>query len=296
MTTSINPINVNKNIWGRRLFLATLIQGILILACGIPGAGSGGVPDVAVTGGIPPNEAVAVARNFVIAYDRDYDQQCKDHEVVYLNLSPQMLQDQRINSADKANGISEKAFLRVERACLSGTTDSYVNNEIDLSLMKKNGNWCVGYLLGLDKKDLFLMAGEVDSDQFRCDRRESQQSSSDNPSESAQEQSTANIGDAWSATDEAGENRTTVFSQDATFNLFIELNNAPENTALKVSWIVTKVEGVDPNVVIHETDYTSGDDVIRFNLMTEDSWLVGSYKVDIYLNGNLDRSLAFTVQ
>ena len=107
---------------------------------------------------------------------------------------------------------------------------------------------------------------------------------------------TANIGDAWLSSDEAGDNRTTTFPQDATFNLFVELKNAPDDTQLKVSWIAVNAEGTDPNFVIYETDYTSSDDTIRFYLENDDLWPVGSYKVDIYLNGTLDRSLPFEVQ
>ncbi len=108
--------------------------------------------------------------------------------------------------------------------------------------------------------------------------------------------STANLGDIWLASDEAGQNRTTVFAQDATFNLFVELNNAPDDTNLKASWIAVNVDGSDPNSVIYETDYTSGDDVIRFYLTNDAPWGTGSYKVDIYVNGNLEKSLGFSVQ
>src|SRR3990172_6123803 len=108
--------------------------------------------------------------------------------------------------------------------------------------------------------------------------------------------STANIGDVWLASDEAGDNRTTVFSQDATFNLFVELKNAPDDTVLKASWIAVDAEGSDPNSVIYETEYTSSDDVIRFYLTNEDLWPVGSYKVDVYLNGSLNKTVTFTVQ
>ena len=107
---------------------------------------------------------------------------------------------------------------------------------------------------------------------------------------------TANIGDAWLSTDEAGDNRTTTFSQDATFNLFVDLKNAPDDTQLKASWIAVNAEGMDPNSVVYETEYASGDDTIRFYLDNDNLWPVGSYKADIYLNGTLDRSLSFVVQ
>ena len=107
---------------------------------------------------------------------------------------------------------------------------------------------------------------------------------------------TANIGDAWLATDEEGINRTTVFTQSDTFNMFLELKNAPDDTKVKASWIAVSAEGLDPNYVIYESEYTSSDDTIRFFLTNDQLWPVGSYKVDVYLNGTLDRSLAFEVQ
>jgi hypothetical protein len=108
--------------------------------------------------------------------------------------------------------------------------------------------------------------------------------------------STANISDAWMSPDEAGDNRTTVFAQGDTFNLHLVLKNAPDDTQLKVVWTAVSIEGTDPNTVINETEYTSGDDTIRFYLTNDGPWPIGTYKVDIYLNGTLDRSLNFEVQ
>ena len=108
--------------------------------------------------------------------------------------------------------------------------------------------------------------------------------------------STANIGDAWLSTDVEGNNRTTTFSQSDVMNLFIDLKNAPDDTELKVTWIAVNADGVDPNFVINESSYTSGDDTIHFDLSNDNLWPVGSYKADIYLNGELDRTLTFEVQ
>jgi hypothetical protein len=108
--------------------------------------------------------------------------------------------------------------------------------------------------------------------------------------------STANIGDTWLATDEAGDNRTTVFTSTDTFNLFVTLNNAPDDTVLKANWLAVNAEGFDSNQAIYETEYTSSDDVIRFYLTNDNLWGVGDYKVDIYLNGNLNKTLTFSVQ
>jgi hypothetical protein len=108
--------------------------------------------------------------------------------------------------------------------------------------------------------------------------------------------STANIGDAWLSTDAEGSNRTTTFSQSDVMNLFIELNNAPDDTELKVAWIAVSADGLDPNYLINESNYTSGDDTVHFDLTNDMLWPVGSYKADVYLNGTLDRSLTFEVQ
>jgi hypothetical protein len=108
--------------------------------------------------------------------------------------------------------------------------------------------------------------------------------------------SSANIGDAWLANDAEGNNHTTTFAQSDVMNLFIELKNAPDDTELKVTWIAVQAEGVDPNFVINESSYTSGDDTVHFDLSNDNLWPVGSYKADIYLNGTLDRSLAFEIQ
>lgn len=108
--------------------------------------------------------------------------------------------------------------------------------------------------------------------------------------------STANIGDAWMSTDEAGGSRTTVFSQEAVFYAQVDLKNAPDDTKLKAVWTAVSAEGVDPNFMIDEVEFTSGDGLVHFTLENDSLWPVGQYKVDIYLNDSLDKTLTFDVQ
>ncbi|MEW6181185.1 MAG: hypothetical protein AB1522_14815 [Chloroflexota bacterium] len=108
--------------------------------------------------------------------------------------------------------------------------------------------------------------------------------------------STASIGDAWLSDSEEGSNRVTTFAQDAVFYAFADLKNAPEDTTLKAVWIAVEVEGVEPNFVINETEFTSGSNIITFNLSNENLWPVGKYRVEIYLNGKLDKTLDFEVR
>ena len=108
--------------------------------------------------------------------------------------------------------------------------------------------------------------------------------------------STANIPDAWLSTDEAGSNRTTVFSQDAVFYAQVQLKNAPDDTTLKAVWTAVNADGVDPNYLIMETEYTGGDELVHFTLSNDNFWPTGDYKVEIYLNDKLDKTLTFTVE
>ena len=109
--------------------------------------------------------------------------------------------------------------------------------------------------------------------------------------------STANIDSAWMATDEEGNNPTTVFSQEAIFYAMVDLKNAPDDTVVKAIWTVVDAEDTESNLVINETEITSGDALIHFQLENTDYlWPLGQYKVDIYLNDTLDTTLTFEVQ
>ena len=108
--------------------------------------------------------------------------------------------------------------------------------------------------------------------------------------------STANIQRAWLSSDSSGAPETTEFSQDETFYCLVELANAPDDTTLKAVWTAISAEGTDPNFLIDESELTSGDGTITFNLTNDQLWPIGTYKVDLYLNGELDRALTFEVR
>ena len=108
--------------------------------------------------------------------------------------------------------------------------------------------------------------------------------------------STANIQRAWLSPDSSGAPETTQFSQDETFYCLVELANAPDETTLKAVWTAISAEGTDPNLLIDESELTTGDGTITFNLTNDQLWPVGTYKVDLYLNGELDRALTFEVR
>jgi hypothetical protein len=109
--------------------------------------------------------------------------------------------------------------------------------------------------------------------------------------------STANIESATLAKDEAGTQPTTVFAPPETFYLVVELANAPDDTTVRTVWYAVDVGDVaPPNTLIDEAELTTGSNSLFFNLAPESLWAVGQYKVELYLNDELDQTLTFEVQ
>lgn len=99
------------------------------------------------------------------------------------------------------------------------------------------------------------------------------------------------------AADVDGLAPTTVFGPSDVFFAIVHLSNAPNDTELNAIWTAVNVEGEAPNTAIDEVAFTSGSAIITFDLANTDQlWPNGSYKVDIYLNGKLERTLTFQVQ
>jgi hypothetical protein len=109
--------------------------------------------------------------------------------------------------------------------------------------------------------------------------------------------STANISDAQMTADADGNEPTTVFAQDDTFYAVVQVGNAPDDTTVKAVWVAVDADGVDPDLVIGEKELQGGGTLTYSLSNTQDTlWPVGAYKVDIYLNNELDRSLEFEVE
>ncbi len=109
--------------------------------------------------------------------------------------------------------------------------------------------------------------------------------------------STANIRSAKLSANESGSPETTVFSpDDLTVYCIVKLANAPSDTQVKAVWTAVDVEGVDANTLIDEASLTTGDGDLTFDLTNKGPWPVGKYKVDLYLNGTLDRTLEYQVR
>ncbi len=108
--------------------------------------------------------------------------------------------------------------------------------------------------------------------------------------------STANIGDAWMATDESGQVRVTSYGQSDVFYAIVDLRNAPDGTSVKTVWTAVRVEGFPANQVIDEAALSARSGLLYFTLTPDSLWPTGEYKVDIYLNDKLDKTLRFEVR
>jgi hypothetical protein len=93
-------------------------------------------------------------------------------------------------------------------------------------------------------------------------------------------------------------NPTTTFKPQATFHAVVAIENAPKDTQLKVAWYAVDVgEAASPNTEIDSYELSAdGTRNIDFTLKPKTQWPVGKYRVEIYLNGNLDRTVEFSVK
>ena len=109
---------------------------------------------------------------------------------------------------------------------------------------------------------------------------------------------TANITNAHMARDIDDLDQTNVFSpSDSAFYCFFDLNNAPDSTVVKGVWTLVSAEGYEANSEIDSAEVTGSDDTYYFSLdRSADEWPVGTYKIDLYIDGSLVETLEFEVQ
>lgn len=107
--------------------------------------------------------------------------------------------------------------------------------------------------------------------------------------------STANIKDANLARDNNGTQPTSSFSPNDTFYCNVDLENAPDGTTVKAVWTAVNVQGQPANTPLDQTELKSGSGTVHFKLTNSNPWPAGKYKVDLYMNNKLDRSIDFQV-
>ena len=102
----------------------------------------------------------------------------------------------------------------------------------------------------------------------------------------------------YMATDEAGTNRTNVFSSTDDFYVFFDVSAIEPGTNFQSRWYALNIEGEDPNVPFQTIDYNYEEGIgnIYFQLTNDQGWPVGNYKVEVYMNGTEVGEQEFSVQ
>jgi hypothetical protein len=84
---------------------------------------------------------------------------------------------------------------------------------------------------------------------------------------------------------------------DRTIHCVVRLNEAKAGTQMKFAWWIVDAEGAK-NEKIKEIDYKTRalENVVHGHLTLPQDWPSGKYKVQVYVNGDLDKTVMYTVQ
>ncbi len=107
--------------------------------------------------------------------------------------------------------------------------------------------------------------------------------------------STASVSEVYMSNDAEGNGSTTSFAQDEIFYCFVSLANAPDDTTLKAVWKVVDIEGEEAGMVLQELELVAGSGKHQFSLSNQNLWPNGVYGVDIYMNGEFQKTVEFRV-
>jgi hypothetical protein len=92
--------------------------------------------------------------------------------------------------------------------------------------------------------------------------------------------------------------RTNSFAPgDRTIHCVATLANPKSGTQMRFSWWIVDAEG-SQNQKIKDIDYTTGplENVIHGHLTLPRDWLQGKYKVQVYVNDNLEKTVPYSIE
>ena len=86
-------------------------------------------------------------------------------------------------------------------------------------------------------------------------------------------------------------------SGDRTVHCVATLSEAKSGTQMKFSWWIVDAGG-SKDEKIKDIDYTTGtlENVIHGHLTLPKDWPVGKYKVQVYVNGELDKTVSYSIR
>jgi hypothetical protein len=75
------------------------------------------------------------------------------------------------------------------------------------------------------------------------------------------------------------------------------LAEAKAGTTMKFSWFIVDAGG-SKNEKIKDIDYTTGalENIVHGHLTLPKDWPIGKYKVDVFVNGNLEKTARYSIE
>jgi hypothetical protein len=106
------------------------------------------------------------------------------------------------------------------------------------------------------------------------------------------------ISNFYMAKDAKGRNKTTVFATTDDFFVSFGVSGIEVGTSFQSRWYGLDLPDVDPSVPLQTVDYfyEAGVKNVHFKLASDSPWPIGSYKVEIYMNGTKVIEQGFSVQ
>jgi len=94
-----------------------------------------------------------------------------------------------------------------------------------------------------------------------------------------------------------GETTTSFAASDHTVHCVADLNKAKRGTVMKLVWKAVDVSN-GQNGEIKTIDYTTNsfENKVHGHLTLPRDWPTGSYRVEVYVNGNLDKVIDYTIE
>lgn len=95
----------------------------------------------------------------------------------------------------------------------------------------------------------------------------------------------------------AGEVTSTFSPSDIPIHCIVELSKA-DPTAVRMNFVAVKVNGVKPESKIVSASYATaqGQDRVFFTGKPHSKWTAGTYRIDVFVNDKLAKSLDFEVK
>lgn len=93
-----------------------------------------------------------------------------------------------------------------------------------------------------------------------------------------------------------GDETSSFAPDDRTIHCVVKLKQAKAGTKIRFSWWIVDAEG-STNQKIKDIDYTTKplENIVRGHLSLPQDWPQGKYKVQIYVNGDLDKTVPYTI-